>query len=417
MKAIIVVLDGLGIGAQEDSHLFNDPKTCNTLVNSLKKYLQNNKIYNFYNLSKLGFRKIIEFKDKINAKELGFIDINVISSYGILTEKSNGKDTITGHWELAGIISNKGFPTFKNGFPSDLINEFEKRINRKILGNKVASGTEIIKELGDLHLKTGYPIVYTSADSVFQIAAHIDVINLDELYSICEIAFDLLKNYKNGIYLTSRVIARPFAGSSGNYYRLNDKRKDFAVLPPKTTLLDIFYESNLEVVAIGKVVDIFANKSITKSYKVSGNLNILNKTIEVVNQDFNGLVFSNLVDFDTLYGHRQDYIGMVNALIEFDQNIMNLVNEIKEDDILFIVADHGNDPTDDSTDHTREHTPLIVYSKNKNFRNNFNLGFRDSFSDVAKTIFDYFKNYLNSESRSLIDGNSFLDLIFSDLKK
>jgi len=412
MKAIILVLDGLGIGAQEDSHLFNDPKTCNTLVNSLKNYLKTNEIYYFYNLSKLGLGKIIEFKENITSKELGFVDIDIISSYGVLTEKSNAKDTITGHWELAGIISNKGFPTFPNGFPQDLISEFESRIDRKVIGNKVASGTEIIKELGDLHVKTGYPIVYTSADSVFQIAAHIDVISLEELYKICEIAFDLLKNYKGGIYLTARVIARPFAGNNGNYYRLNDKRKDFSVLPPRTTLLDIFYQSNLEVVAVGKVADIFANKSITKSYKVSGNLNILNKTIEVVKEEFNGLVFSNLVDFDTLYGHRQDYIGMINALIEFDQNIMKLINSISDDDILFIVADHGNDPTDNSTDHTREHTPLIVYSKDQRFKSGVNLGYRESFSDVAKTIFDYFKNYLENDLKDLIDGKSFLNLIF-----
>ena len=413
MKAVIVVLDGLGIGAQEDSHLFNDPKTCNTLLNSLKKYLQTNSIYYFENLSSLGLGKIINFKEGVNPRDYGFLDsVNILASYGVLTERSKAKDTITGHWELAGIISDKGFPTFPNGFPQDLISEFEKRINRKVLGNKVASGTEIIKELGDLHLKTGYPIVYTSADSVFQIAAHVEVISLEELYNICEIAFDLLKSYKGGIYLTSRVIARPFAGYNGNYYRLNDKRKDFSVLPPKTTLLDIFYESGLEVIAVGKVSDIFANKSITKSYKVSGNLNILNKTIEIVEQDFNGLVFSNLVDFDTLYGHRQDPIGMVNALIEFDKNIMNLVNKLNDADILFIVADHGNDPTDDSTDHTREHTPLIVYSKAGNFKRDINLGFRESFSDVAKTIFDYFKNYLKSEFKDLIDGKSFFDLIF-----
>ncbi len=413
MKAVILVLDGLGVGAQEDSHLFNDPKTCNTLLNSLKKYLQTNSIYYFENLSSLGLGKIISFKEGVNYKDYGFLDnVNILASYGVLTERSKAKDTITGHWELAGIISDKGFPTFPNGFPQDLISEFEKRINRKVLGNKVASGTEIIKELGDLHVKTGYPIVYTSADSVFQIAAHVDVISLKELYNICEIAFDLLKSYKGGIYLTSRVIARPFAGNNGNYYRLNDKRKDFSVLPPKTTLLDIFYESGLEVVAVGKVSDIFANKSITKSYKVSGNLNILNKTIEIVEQDFNGLVFSNLVDFDTLYGHRQDPIGMVNALIEFDKNIMNLVNKLNDDDILFIVADHGNDPTDDSTDHTREHTPLIVYSKARNFKRDINLGFRESFSDVAKTVFDYFKSYLKPEFKDLIDGKSFFDLIF-----
>ena len=417
MRVFLLVLDGLGIGAQEDSLLFNDPKTCNTLVNSLKKYLENNSIYYFYNLSALGLGKIIEAKENIDSKKLGFIDTEIISAYGVLTEVSKGKDTITGHWELAGIISDKGFPSFPNGFPEDLIQEFERRINRKILGNKVASGTEIIKELGDLHVKTGYPIVYTSADSVFQIAAHIDVINLEELYRICQIAFDLLKEFKNGIYLTARVIARPFAGTSGNYYRLNDKRRDFAVLPPKTTLLDFLFDSNLEVVSVGKISDIFANKSFTRFYKVSGNLNILNKVIELSKEDFKGLVFANLVDFDTLYGHRQDYIGMVKALIEFDQNIINLINNLKPNDIMFIVADHGNDPTDNSTDHTREHTPLIVYSPKVNFNRGIYLGVRETFSDVAKTILFYFKDYLKDFNRIqyLIEGRSFLESIFKDI--
>lgn len=395
MRVFLVVLDGAGIGASEDCFIFNDPPSVNTILNSLKKASLEGFKTNFPNLSKLGLHKILQIKTPSltshELENLGFnTQINIISSYGIMKEKSKGKDTITGHWEIAGIILEKGFDTFSK-FPQELIEEFQKRINREIIGNKAASGTEIIKELGEEHLRTGKPIVYTSADSVFQIAAHIEVISLEELYTICQIAYDLI-NEKG--YRIARVIARPFAGEKSNFYRLNEYRKDFAVLPPSKTILDVLYESGLEVITVGKVADIFAHKSITQNYKVAGNKNIFYKTVELAEKDFEGLVFANLVDFDTVYGHRQDYIGWVKALKEFDNFLPDLINKLKKDDILIITADHGNDPTDDSTDHTRENVPIMLI--NAELESEF-IGIKESYRYVTAIIQEVFKKKLRDK--------------------
>ncbi|MFN3995003.1 MAG: phosphopentomutase [bacterium] len=392
MRVFLIVLDGVGIGASQDCTFFNDPPTVNTTLNSIKKAFSKNFKTDFPNLSKLGLHKILQIKNPHlkdqDLENLGFnTNFNTISSYGIMKEKSKGKDTITGHWEIAGIILEKGFDTFSS-FPQELIKEFEQRINKEIIGNKAASGTEIIKELGEEHLKTGKIIVYTSADSVFQVAAHVDVIKLEELYRICQIAYDLIQ--EKG-YRIARVIARPFAGEKDNFYRLNELRKDFAVPPPSKTILDILYESGLQVITVGKVADIFAHRSITRNYKISGNRNIFYKTVELAAEEFEGLVFSNLVDFDTVYGHRQDYLGWVKALKEFDQIIPDLINKLKENDLLIITADHGNDPTDNSTDHTREDVPLIcITSKiNPHF-----LGIKESYRYVSFLIQNHFKEKL-----------------------
>ncbi|MCS7165662.1 MAG: phosphopentomutase [Candidatus Calescibacterium sp.] len=394
MRVFLVILDGVGIGASKDCYEFNDPPTVNTLLNSLRKSLESGLKVNLSNLSKLGLHKILKIKNpQIQDRELSEIgfDINsqIISSYGIMEEKSLGKDTITGHWEIAGLILEKGFETY-NSFPQDLIEEFEKKIGRKIIGNKAASGTEIIKELGEEHIRTGKPIVYTSADSVFQVAAHIEVIDIDELYKICQIAYDLI-NQKG--YRIARVIARPFAGQSGNFYRLNDKRKDLAVPPPSPTILDCLYKSGLEVISVGKISDIFANKSITQSYKVSGNTNIFSKVIELSREKFDGLVFANLVDFDTVYGHRQDYIGFTKAIEEFDKMVFGLIENLREDDILIITADHGNDPTDNSTDHTREDVPIILIG----FKKDFFLGIKKTFRYVSFIIQEFLGKHLKSK--------------------
>ncbi|MCX7758086.1 MAG: phosphopentomutase [bacterium] len=391
MRVFLIVLDGAGIGASKDCHNFNDPSTVNTIFNSLKKSKEDGLIIKLPNLSKLGLHKILKIKNPQigyeELKEVGFsIDSQIISSYGIMEEKSLGKDTITGHWEISGLIVEKGFDTFES-FPQELIETFEKQINRKTIGNKAASGTEIIKELGKEHIKTGKPIIYTSADSVFQIAAHIEVISIDELYTICEVAYNLI-NEKG--YRIARVIARPFAGENGNFYRLNDKRKDFSVPPPSTTILDVLYNSKLEVITVGKISDIFANRSITKSYKVSGNVDIFNKVVELSKTNFEGLIFANLVDFDTIYGHRQDYRGWAKSLEEFDKIVFRLIENLKKDDILIITADHGNDPTDQSTDHTREDVPLIIIGiKEDNF-----LGIKKSFRYVSFIIQELFKDKL-----------------------
>ncbi len=395
-RVFVIVLDGVGIGAAKDCEKFNDPPTVNTTLNSLKKALKEGNKLEFPNLSKLGLHKILQIKNPSITDEelekLGFnTNANIISSYGIMEEKSAGKDTITGHWELGGIILEKGFETYKT-FPQELIEEFEKRTKKKVIGNKTASGTEIIKELGKEHIETGALIVYTSADSVFQIAAHVNYVSLENLYKYCQIAFDIIKE-KN--YRIARVIARPFAGNNENFYRLNEYRKDFAIEPPSKTILDLLYENNLQTITVGKVAEIFANRSIKQNYKISGNQNVFSTVLKLTDEEFEGLVFANLVDFDTVYGHRQDYIGWVNALKEFDNSVFDLINKLKENDLLIITADHGNDPTDNSTDHTRENVPIIVVN-GKQFTPLI-LGIKPSFRYVTFLIQEFFKDKLKTK--------------------
>jgi phosphopentomutase len=329
----------------------------------------------------------------------GFEDLKKSDEYigtvAKCNEKSKGKDTTTGHWEISGLVLDNPFPTYPDGFPEDIIKEFEKRTGRKTIGNYPASGTEIIKVLGKEHVDTGSLIVYTSADSVFQIAAHEEVVPLEELYKICTIARELLQG-KHGV---GRVIARPFTGTEGNYTR-TENRKDFSLVPPKDTLLDYVKNSGMEVFAIGKIEDIFVNKGITRSNHTHNNEEGIEATIEAIKEDFKGLIFTNLVDFDMIYGHRNNVQGYADALKYFDDKLPEIMDNLKDDDVLIITADHGCDPTTESTDHSREYIPLIF--SGKNIRGNNNLGVLNTYASIGKTIL----HMLNIENS--IEGNSVL---------
>ncbi|SHE41279.1 phosphopentomutase [Caloramator proteoclasticus] len=366
-RVTLIVLDSVGIGELPDAHEYNDQGS-NTLGNIAKEI----KNFELPNLQRLGLGYI----EGVN--EYKKVD-NVIGSYGRSLEMSKGKDTTTGHWEISGLILEKAFPTYPNGFPKELIEEFESKIGRKVIGNKPASGTAIIEELGDEHVRTGYPIVYTSADSVFQIAAHEEIIPLEELYKMCQIARDMLKD-EHGV---GRVIARPFVGTSGSYKR-TPNRRDFSMKPFKKTLLNYIAENGMDVCAVGKIEDIFGGYGITKAVHTKNNMDGVDKTIEYLKENTRGLIFTNLVDFDMVYGHRNDVEGYARALKEFDDRIPEIINNLRDDDILIITADHGCDPTTPSTDHSREYIPIFVYGKN--IKPGVNIGTRKSFADIGKTI-------------------------------
>ena len=327
-------------------------------------------------------------------------DSPALGAYGRMAEMSAGKDTTTGHWEIAGLITKEPLPTFPHGFPAELINAFEEKIGRKILGNKVASGTEIIEELGKEHLETGSPIVYTSADSVFQIAAHEELIPLAELYSMCRIARNLL----TGKWAVGRVIARPFVGVPGSFTRTAN-RHDFSLLPPGPTVLDALQAKGEEVIGVGKIRDIFAGQAISDSLPTKSNDEGINKTIAAWQSLKSGLIFTNLVDFDSKYGHRNNVTGYAQALEEVDLRLGELFNLVKDEGMLIITADHGNDPTTQSTDHSREYVPLFVYGHN--LRSNVNLGTRKTFADIAATISELYHLSYHCP------GDSFLDKIRS----
>lgn len=368
-RVILIVLDSIGIGEMPDSHLFGDEGS-NTLKNTALAVGG----INAPNLQRLGLGNIEDIK--------GIPPIaDAIGNYGKMAEKSKGKDTTTGHWELMGLVLNNAFPTYPHGFPHDLISEYERIIGRKVIGNKVASGTEIIKELGEEHIKSGYPIVYTSADSVFQIAAHEEVIPLEELYAMCEKARALL----TGEHAVGRVIARPFIGEKGNFVRTSN-RHDYSLIPDKN-ILNFILESGQEVVGIGKIKDIYAGSGISRSYSTKNNADGIDKLIEMQKQDVNGLIFANLVDFDMLYGHRNDPQGYASAIEEFDSRLSEIMANLKDEDMLIITADHGCDPTTPSTDHSREYVPLLVYGPK--LKSNVNLGTRETFADVGQTIAEY----------------------------
>ena len=323
---------------------------------------------------------------------------NPIGAYGKCQEVSMGKDTTTGHWEMAGHISRQAFPTYPNGFPDEIIEEFKRRTGRGVLVNKPYSGTEVIKDYGEEHLKTGDLIVYTSADSVFQIAAHEEKVPLEELYEYCRIARSILTG-KNAV---GRVIARPFLGDSkDNFYRTKN-RHDFSLVPPETMLNNL--ESNgYDVIAVGKIKDIFAGSGITESYHTRDNTEGMDKTMELVDKDFTGLCFVNLVDFDMIYGHRNDVDGYAKAYTSFDKWLEEFLLKLRENDVLMITADHGCDPSTPSTDHSREYVPILIYGKNVN---PVNLGIRETYSDIAKTIDDMFGVFSDK-----IEGKSFLNEI------
>ena len=302
--------------------------------------------------------------------------------FGKMAEQSAGKDSTSGHWELSGLITKKPFPTYPHGFPSHIIKSLESRINHEVIGNIPASGTEIIKRLGEEHIRTKKPIVYTSADSVFQIACHIDIVSLEELYRYCETARALLQ----GKHAVARVIARPFAGTPPDFYRTKDRR-DFSLCPPEPTLLDYAKDAGYDVIAIGKIDDLMGHRGYTQSYHSVNDLECIELVLRRLHDIPQGLIVANFVQFDMDWGHRNDIDGFRNGLIEIDEGIGKVTDILRKEDILFITADHGNDPTTPSTDHSREYVPLLAYSPGCVGRN---LGIRKSFADVAKTIACYF---------------------------
>ena len=365
-RVILIVLDSVGIGALPDAKLYGD-EGANTLNHIAEQYAD----LKIPNLINLGLGNIDPMNALVKAA-------NPIGSYGKAAEQSAGKDTTTGHWEICGVILDQPFPTYPTGFPDSFMDLFHKAIGLSTIGNVVASGTTIINELGDEHLKTGKPIVYTSADSVFQIAMHEDVIPIERQYEICQIARKMLV----GEFNVGRVIARPFEGSSGQYSRTS-RRKDYSVSPP-ATLLDAIIDKSMDVISIGKIADIFNGQGISHSTKTDNNLEGIQETIQAIKRESAGLIFTNLVDFDMLFGHRRDVEGYAKCLMEFDSHLPNLLEALKEDDLLIITADHGNDPTAPGTDHTREYIPILHVGDK--IKQDHNLGTRNSFSDIAATI-------------------------------
>ena len=373
-RAIVIVLDSVGIGEMPDAAKFGDEGS-NTLVNIKKNYPS----LNIPNFTSLGL-------GNVNGEETHLLGTceKPIGCFGKMAERSIGKDTTTGHWEIGGVMTLKPFPTFtETGFPAEMIAQFEEAIGTKVLGNYAASGTEIINVLGDEHVKTGYPIVYTSADSVFQIAAHEGVIPVDKLYEICEKAREIL----TGEWGVARVIARPFIGDKNGSYERTKNRRDFSLPPTGDTILDLAKAKGLTVAAVGKTEDIFEHRGITVAEHTTNNFDGIEKTINFIKQDFGGIIFTNLVDFDMVYGHRNDVEGYAKALEYFDSKLPEIMDAMKEDDILLITADHGCDPTTPSTDHSREYVPLIVYGKK--LKAGVDLGVRKTFADLGKTVMEH----------------------------
>jgi len=371
-RAILFVLDGVGIGELPDAADYGDEGS-NTLANMAKAVGG----LNLPNLQRMGLGNIERIEGVPPAEK-------PIACYGKMREVSAGKDTTTGHWEIAGVIREKPFPTYPNGFPPEIIEAFEKAIGRKVLGNKPASGTAIIEELGEEHLRTGYPIVYTSADSVFQIAAHEEIVPVEQLYEWCRIAREILR----GEHEVARVIARPFIGTPGNFKR-TPRRRDFSVPPTYPTLLDALTEAGLKVVTVGKIDDIFAGRGVTFAIHTSDNRDGMQQVETLTVQGDFDFLWCTLVDFDTVYGHRNNPQGFAQALKEFDEWLGNFLPKLMGGDLLIITADHGNDPTTPSTDHSREYVPLLIWTPS--LKEGKPLGVRQTFADVAATIADWLK--------------------------
>jgi phosphopentomutase len=369
-KAILIVLDSFGIGALPDAEAFGD--TGADTLGHITQYTSLN-IPNMLNLG-LGNIQGVHAPGKSEKP---------LACFGKCAERQMGKDTTGGHWEMAGLILAKPFPYFHEGFPKEIVNAFRNRTGLEILGNIAASGTQIIQELGDEHVKTGKPIVYTSADSVMQIAAHEEVIPISKLYEICHIAREIMQ----GEYAVGRIIARPFIGTSANYRR-TENRRDFSLLPPGKTILDSLSEKGLTVAGIGKIEDIFARQGLTRIDHAKNNAGDIEATFKMMQQDFEGLIFTNLTDFDMLYGHRNDIEGYARALEAFDAVIPHLISLLNEEDMLIITADHGCDPSTPGTDHTREYIPLLIYGQK--FKQAVDLGIRSTFADIGASIIDYF---------------------------
>ena len=368
-RVFLIVLDSVGIGEEPDAAEYGDVGS-NTI-----KACSRSPYFSMPNMRKLGFFNI-------DGMDIGEKEPHPTAAFARMQEQSKGKDTTIGHWEIAGHISPKPMPTYPNGFPQDVIDAFSKAVGRGVLCNKPYSGTEVIKDYGEEHMKTGKLIVYTSADSVFQIAAHEDIVPVEELYRYCKIAREILQ----GEHGVGRVIARPFIGTPGNFTR-TPRRHDFSLVPP-LTMLNQLQEAGKEVLSVGKIKDIFAGSGITDFVYTSGNEEGIERTLENMDREFEGLSFTNLVDYDMLYGHRNDVDGYAKALTYFDQRLPELLGKLRDDDLLMITADHGCDPSTPSTDHSREYTPFIMYGKNAPTGKNF--GTRKTFADIGATVLEYF---------------------------
>ena len=385
-RAFLIVLDSVGIGAMPDAANFGDEGS-NTLA-----AIRNHPEFSCPNLEKFGLFSVDGFGENHGSTH---------TCYARMTEQSKGKDTTVGHWEIAGLISEYPLPTYPDGFPQTIIEEFEKRTGKGVICNKPYSGTDVIRDYGEEHLKTGKLIVYTSADSVFQIAAHEDLVPVEELYRYCEIAREMLQ----GEHGVGRVIARPF---SGEYpFKRTPKRHDYSLVPPSDTMPKLVKEAGLDSISVGKIYDIFAGIGFTESHPTTGNADGMYKTNEISKRDFHGLCFVNLVDFDMTYGHRNDVAGYARALSEFDHWLGEFVPTLRDDDLLIITADHGCDPSTPSTDHSREYTPMLAYGKK--LCKDKNLGTRTCFADIGATILEYL-----GVSTATVAGQSFLKEILHD---
>lgn len=382
-RVFIIVLDSMGIGELPDANLWHDEDS-NTL-----KTIRNDAHFNCPELEKLGL---------FNIEGVGGGVEKPLACFARMAEQSMGKDTTIGHWEIAGLVSKQPLPTYPNGFPKEIIDEFERQTGRKTLCNKPYSGTEVIKVYGEEHIKTGALIVYTSADSVFQIAAHEDVVPVETLYEYCRIARKILCG-KNGV---GRVIARPFTGAYP--FTRTSNRHDFSLDPPAVTMCDVIKDAGLDCISVGKIYDIFAGRGLTESNHMNGNDDGMRITLEKQKQDFKGLCFTNLVDFDMLYGHRNDIVGYASAMTAFDKHLKEFLANMREGDLLIITADHGCDPGTPSTDHSREYTPMLAYGSD--IKQGVDLKTRSSFADISATVLEYLG--LNQGETK---GESFLSLI------
>lgn len=386
-RLFLIVLDSVGIGEAPDAAQFGDEGS-NTVRAAVEAGAD------LPNLRRLGLFNI----DGMDWTEP---EAAPIGAFGRMREASMGKDTTIGHWEIAGVVSPKPLPTFPDGFPPEIIRNFEKLTGRKVICNKPYSGTQLLLDYGREHVETGALMVYTSADSVFQVAAHEDIVPIEELYYDCELAREML----TGDYAVGRVIARPFVGEYPNYTR-TARRHDYSLQPPRATMLDNLEDAGYECIGVGKISDIFAGSGITQQIRTQNNTDGIAKTLDLMENDFEGICFVNLVDFDMVYGHRNDAPGYARALMEFDQALPKFMEQMGEDDLLIITADHGCDPSTPSTDHSREYTPMLAWSKK--IRPGANLGTRTTFADIGATVLEYF----GLENRT--DGQSFLKEICTE---
>lgn len=388
-RAFLIVLDSVGIGAMPDAAEYGDVGS-NTL-----KSVSASPAFCMENMRRLGLFNI-------DGVCIGDTCPTPLGAFARMTEQSKGKDTTIGHWEIAGVVSEHPLPTYPEGFPEDVLQTFAERTGRGVLCNKPYSGTEVIADYGQEHLETGDLIVYTSADSVFQIAAHEEVVPVPLLYEYCEIAREILVG-KHGV---GRVIARPFVGEAGAFVRTSN-RHDYSLQPPKDTMLDLLKDAGKDVLGVGKIYDIFAGKGITEYVRTQNNGDGIDKMLAYMERDFEGLCFVNLVDYDMLYGHRNDVDGYAAALTYFDQRLPEILAKMQEDDILFITADHGCDPTTASTDHSREYTPLVMYGKH--VKAGVNYGTLTTFADIGATILDYFGIEKGINGNSILDNGGWVD--------